>query len=879
MAGKQSRSLISSFLNSKNEISVEIAKTIIEPSMIENYISEFSTITVPNSQVVMRIAKMFFKNKTSEDVKTKIIGTNEQSMFNEQIKTFKLDKSLYAFSKKITAIDSVPQIASRAELILQYTFELLNNPNWVLKISAIKRIDNPIEFATKLKMAKEALIDTPLNKMSIDAYDYVLTEIVRINPEPIEYIELIDIVNGVMDHTDNNVIDQEYQDTIFNIAKDIYIDATTIARFKRDSGFKRLCPSPIELNRILYFKKMLPSINQYFMTDKMDGLHAVLVIDEIFKMNGKKKNFIGSNIYAVSDKIYEINKCEYKTNKSTLVEHTVLDVEMMTNKNKENTFHCFDIIVIHSRRVSGLPFYKRFEHFDAANTLLQKYELGSVKEFIKLSDSDYCNQITTFYKKHRDYNIDGIIFTPAGTFYKEAVKLRKSRFEKIFNTDYSNTISFKWKPIEQLTIDFYLMAYPKKKNSYVLCSGVDNKTFKLLNMSFFNGYKAPDSPNSYQYFPIQFETYDGEFDYVWEASKSDNEIISEFESLDGMVGEFRLANDNGLLPKPQLLRLRTDRINDIAKGEYYGNALRYSELIWHSIKYPLKIETMCDSVNTAYFAAEDSDGWYKAGRNFNSFVKTYLMEMYLPAGKNSRLMDIAAGKGQDLARAVDLGYSEIVALDKDTDALTELLERKYNLRVRTKNASASVHIKKIDLEESADTNIKDIKLSKESTDNMMINFALHYICHSTMGKEEPIVEFAKLCNFYLKEHGKLLITTFNGEDVFNKLKESDEWNITENNRLKYSIKKNFASDTLTNLDQSIDVLLPFSAGVYYQEYLVNYKYVQSVFEKNGFTLISSDSFESLLRTFRKQNNQGYRALTDGDKEYVSMYGFMIFEKN
>jgi len=256
------------------------------------------------------------------------------------------------------------------------------------------------------------------------------------------------------------------------------------------------------------------------------------------------------------------------------------------------------------------------------------------------------------------------------------------------------------------------------------------------------------------------------------------------------------------------------------------------------------------------------------------------MEMYLPAHKNSRLMDVAAGKGQDLARAIELGYSEIVALDKDTDALTELLERKYNLRVRTKNASASVFIKRIDLEDSAKDNIKNIKLTEASADNMMINFALHYICHSaTTGKTDPITEFVNLCKFYLKPNGRVLITTFDGEDIYNKLKDTNEWSITENNRLKYSIKKNFSSDEMTNMDQSIDVLLPFSAGEYYQEYLVNYKYIQSVFEQNGFSVVNADSFESLLRVFKKQNNNGFKSLTAGDKEYVSLYGYMILEKN
>ncbi len=878
MSTKQPRNSIASFLSTDDEISVELNKCVMEPSMIDKYLEEFSTLMVPKSMITTKIAKLYYQSKNSDDVKSKIIGSDKASMFNEKIKTFKVDSSAIAIRKKITPITSVPQIATRAELIVQYTMTMAANANWMIKISIVKRIDNSMELETRLKSFKIMLMDTSFEKMTNEAFDYVTTELLRINPEPIDYMQLLELIHLVSDKSNTDQKNDEYQNAIFNLARDIFRDVTTITKFKRDSGFKRLCPSPIELNRILYFKKVIPAIDNYYITDKMDGLHALLVIDEIFKIGGKKKNYIGANIYAVSDKIYNINTCDYKRNRSTIVEHTVLDVEMMEEKNGEHSFHCFDVIALASRRVNGIPFYKRIEYFGAANELLEKYELGSTKEFIRLTSDKYCEQIKEFYKKPRNYKIDGIIFTPAGTFFKEAIKLRKSKFEKIFNTEYSNTISFKWKPLDQLTIDFYIMDYPKK-NTYALCSGVDSKTFKLLKMSFFDGYKAPDSPNSFQYFPIQFETYDGEFNFQWKPSKEDETIIGDLKTLNGMVGEFRLANDNGILENPQLLRLRTDRISDIERGEYYGNALRYSELIWHSIKYPLKIVDMCNPTNNAYFAAEDTDGWYKAGRGFNSFVKTHLMELYLPVGKDSRLMDIAAGKGQDLARSVELGYSDIVAMDKDTDALTELLERKYNLRVKSRHASASIHIKKIDLENTADENIKNLKIPTDSVDNIMINFAIHYICHSgALNTPSPVDEFIKLCKFYLKQGGRVMITTFNGQDVFDKLKNSDEWDVVENNRIKYSIKRDFASDTMTDMDQQIDVLLPFSAGEYYKEYLVNYKYVQQRFEQNGFSMIKSDSFESLLRAFKKQNNNGYKGLTEGDKEYVSLYGYMIFEK-
>lgn len=511
---------------------------------------------------------------------------------------------------------------------------------------------------------------------------------------------------------------------------------------------------------------------------------------------------------------------------------------------------------------------------------MEKYILGSVKEFITLTKENYSTEIKTFYEKKRLYHIDGLIFTPGGIHFKEVLKKQKANGGKrtrVFNTDYSSTISFKWKPLDQLTIDFYLMSHPAKKGYYVLCSGVDSRTFELLQLEFFDGYKAPESPNSHQYFPIQFNPSDGKFDYVWKP----DECSEDETDLSGLVAEFAFAEGGKLLDRPKMIRLRLDRVHDVALGQYYGNALRYAELIWHSIQHPLTIDAMRTTSSLSYFAADDTDDWYKPQRSFNSFVKTYLMETYLYStitGK-ARIMDIAAGKGQDTARAIDVGYDEIVALDRDVDALYEMLERKHNLRVRRKGATANIHIKQIDLEDTAVENIAKLKIPGESADSAMISHAIHYICHAAVpGKQDPLDEFAKLCGYYLKKGGRLMVLTFNGKDIFELLQNREEWSVKDDGRIKYSIKKAYSSDALTNTDQGIDVLLPFSNGGYYREYLVNYEHVESTFAKHGFKVIKTDSFGSLLRTYKKQNGRGYASLSVSDREYVALYGFMILEK-
>lgn len=860
---------VAAFFAKADRLSIELGKRVMSPAEVEAYLRDFEAIVAPNTRTRQASARLDHKSKDGVDVKLRVLGTDVVSLFHEQTTRCRIDDDVSAVSTSATPIAMVPQTADSATLAVQFGFDLLADSTWKLKISLVKRLDNPLEFTTRLGDAKRALVDVGLEEMSSDAFDYVQTEIVHVGDEPVAYADaekIISLVNA------DAVGEKAYQEAIFGLARDIFRTADMAARFRRESGFKRLCPSTVELNRPIYFKQVRPHIDDYFITDKMDGTRAMLVIDELFKRTGRTRRYLGANIYAVSDRLYEISTFMNVRTRSAEIQHTVLDTEMMP----DGSFHCFDVIALQSRRICGLPFFKRLEQFPAAQLLMEKHGLGSTKEFIRLTKDGFAQQIREFYTRERDYEIDGVVLTPMGSFYKEARQLQKSRFQRIFNTEYSNTISFKWKPIDRLTIDFYLMAHG---DGYVLCSGVDRRTFELLRMSFFDGYVAPKSPRAFQYFPIQFDPTDGSFDYHWKPSKKDQAVIGDLASLDGMVGEFQLADADKVLAAPRLLRVRLDRIPDIARGEYYGNALRYSELIWHSIRYPLKMEDLGATQSEAYFAAEDEAGWYKASRGFNSFAKTQLLETYLPPGKNATIMDVAAGKGQDLARVVELGYGTVVALDRDVDALSEMLERKYNLRVRSKTAQADVHIHQMDLENSAEHNVKELKMAKASADSIMINFALHYICHAAFpDKPEPLTEFAKLCAHYAKPKGRVMITAFNGEDVMHKLGQTEEWRVMESDRVKYSIRRAFSSPELAELGQAIDVLLPFSAGNYYREYLVNYQYVQRVFEQQGFTLVKSDSFASLMHRFKAENPGAFKALTPGDKEYVALYGYLIFER-
>jgi SAM-dependent methyltransferase len=768
---------------------------------------------------------------------------------------------------------------------LSYT--LFQYPEWSLNIQVTKVVGNPQEFTTRLQEYKTRLLKDYKNfatELDESAYDMIAIEL-QFNGTTISKSDLVQVITYI-DQLVANTQTQDYQQMIYSVAKEIYYDQMTASRFKERSGFKQLTPSAVELSRTIYFKDVLPVIDQFYITDKIDGSRTLLQITEYFKRNGRKKTLLGADIVSLSNEIQVIQSFDKKPSnlRGIDVVKTILDTEMIVEDGKPS-FQAFDVIMLQGKKVSNLPFKQRFKEFQSINELLKQYKLGRTKTFIKLTKDKYKQQLEDFYEAAlaSDYEIDGIIFTPEGMYYKDAVK-QKIRT----NTEYYNTISFKWKPLEQSTIDFYMMPIApdqakallksagKPSNSsehlYALCSGVDIITFKKLNLEFFAGYTPPESENSAQYFPIQFAPYDNPFMYLWSSKEAD---------LGGRVAEFKFVEANGtMLKKPEIVRMRDDRSNDVRKGEYFGNALRYSELIWHSIKHPLTFEMlgMAQTDLGGYFAA-NSESDYFAQRAFNSFVKGELIKTYLkPVTKSDSgsIIDLGAGKGQELARVIDLGFNDITMADRDIDALYELLQRKYNLRLKTKDASASVHIRQIDFENAYEDTISTVAVPTQ-LDTSMMNFAIHYLCHDKTehNKNLPISDLFKLINHVLKPKGRFLITCFDGQTIFNMLEGQSEW--TTGNK-KYSIKKAYTSDVLTDLNQAIDVLLPFSGGSYYREYLVNMKFIESIANDHGLTMIANDSFSSMLRQFKKSNSKVYGQMDEADKEYVSLYSFAVFEK-
>lgn len=759
-------------------------------------------------------------------------------------------------------------------LLPKYNFrvdlDLVHNIN--LKQNNIKDIKNRLFKPYKLSNITEDLNYDLFDELILET-EYLNENFYQINgqskldnkdiQDTIIFIESLFGVNKSSIHI-------TYQQYIYLIAKFIITNKLYLENFKEKSGLKKLLNNVIEMNSEIYAKNIQPQINSYYITDKIDGQRCIILINQ-------DNDLI--NIKLVTNKLYQIS--EYNDS-ITNNNYTILDSEFIIPDNlKENdiiskndiSLYLFDIIALDNKSTSQIPFEKRLplikSGFQKINNLLNVL----CKEFVKLTNN-YKQELTEFYNKKRNYHIDGLIFTPSSD-------VKNTNYKDKINSNYNNMIGYKWKPIEEVTIDFYIKQLPKNLYSnipynslrlhkddkiYILFSGISKHDFDKLNMTYLINYNKIISEEFHNksYFPIQFSTSDNPINYIF---------ISKNLELDNLIGEFNYINNEWKLKK-----IRTDRTVELNRGEYFGNYYKISELIWNNIKNPLTFDMLLQD-NNNYFLVDDNQ-IYKSVRSYNSFVKSYLLETVINqklSDKNNTdwIIDLASGKGQDLGRINNLGFKNGLFLDNDKNALLELINRKYNLRTK-QDKNMKIFTQEINLT----TNYKDIikkldkfNISKESIDIIICNFAIHYI----ISNEDNLSNLIKLLSYYLKPNGRFMFTCFNGYKIYKLLENSSVWNLYENDYLKYSIKKLYTTKSFNNTGQKIDVLLPFSKQTYYTEYLINIDYIKNMFNDNGFIVEISDSFSTLLDNFK--DNKIYNSLSNQDKEFIDLYQYTIVKKN
>lgn len=736
---------------------------------------------------------------------------------------------------------------------------IINNNNdlkWKIDMSIVKQMQGS-EVNNSLKnvvnqMFKKADItpQTFLNsvnesKIRQNIYSYEI-EIELVNNENVKSNDIIDITKKIISIANPHYIkDITLQNKLQEIYSIIRNNTKKNFNFGKKLSIKQVLPKVISLTRYDY-RNIYP-IEGYFITDKADGVRAIGYCDQ-------------SNAYIISDKLIQY---DHTQNLKT----TIVDAELIGD-----ILYVFDVIMYNGTDMSSQGFEYRYVLIDRSVEELKKAGIqASAKPYVQVILDPIEKYIKSIYERKRPYDIDGLIFVKP-------------------NDSYIQTKSYKWKKTEDNTIDFLIKKAPKsilgkepfitrdKHTIYFLFVGISYEMFKSLNLYPCHGYRdifgdlRSDESN---YFPIQFSPSNAPLAYIY--YHPDSSILN----IEDKVVEFRCIGNctatEGPLIEWQPVRIRIDREKDLETKTYYGNDYRIAEITWINYLDPFPLEQLWINSTDEYFASNKA-GIYRAQTSVISYMKT---ERIMSYSHVNWIVDVGSGKGQDLERYFNAHIKNLIAIDNDKASLSELVRRKFTFIDKIKGASTNVYVVLTNMTNDYTINLSKvydiIHIPNGHIDCIICNLSIHYYIYTY----ELLQNFINFCNNLLKINGQLIVSCFFGEAIFEllkDLKEGDVWSVHEHEVLKYSVKKMYNSDRLLNLGQKIGVVLPFSKGTYYEEYIINTNYLTSELGKQGYKLLSKRSINELIPDFSLKNPSVASTLTQDDIKYLSLYGELVYKK-
>jgi hypothetical protein len=628
----------------------------------------------------------------------------------------------------------------------------------------------------------------------------------------------------------------------------------------RNPTLKNLLPQVIMLNRDQY-KTIYPPLGWY-VTDKSDGVRCLaMVVDNkgIICTNQIQSDFVPA---------------------SSSIPNLCVDGELIDGK-----VFAFDVLYIAEEDIFKLDTATRLSRIDTAVAHLNTAGIkAQAKTYHHVYDETILKQAVNTCMSITDRPIDGIIMISP-------------------NTNYLETKSHKWKPETHNTIDFLVMKVPEsshasthashvssastkqesssksgtsgkskskqsgKMTSYYLFVGIYNITFQQLGLSYCDGYDEifKNQANT-TYFPIQFTPASAPYAYKFE---------SEDDSLNMKCVEMIAANINGPYVDWKIVKVREDKTADVESKKYFGNDFYVAEMTWLNYVDPLTLEQLINGVGIVDYFSSEKDTIYKAQTAMISFAKTSLINTLTNYGV---VVDFGTGKGQDIFRYMKAAVKTLIAIDSDKAALAELVRRRYSTNKDCKGCSTTIIAIHADVNEDHDIVYSHIaRFGVVSCDAVVCNLAVHYFLKS----QESMSNFAVLVKSLIKSSGRVILTILDGIKVYEKLKQieyNQSWDLIESEAKKFSIRKLYQDNELVPAGQSIGVLLPFSSGQYYNEFLVNTTALINEFVLRGFDLESYEPIINELPNFESQWSSVASALTDVDKEYLQLFSTIIFKK-
>jgi SAM-dependent methyltransferase len=547
---------------------------------------------------------------------------------------------------------------------------------------------------------------------------------------------------------------------------------------------------------------------------------------------------------------------------------TILDCELTTVGDKRHLY-VFDVIMNQGEHSHRNVFSQRI-NIDLAKIKPTGYTI-ELKPFTKVAEAS----METFKKIYIPPHNEGLILISD-------------------DAPYAFTKTYKWKPITHNTIDFLIKACPKQlinvdpfkpragHDLWLLFTTISLDQQQQLGINLIPAWKLlfTDVNLFGNKIPVQFTPAINPLAYICYLPTSSN-------VNDGDIVEMRALDGFDTIPKWELVRTRPDRKDEPG---FYGNNYKIASDIYLNYIDVFNFEDLW-KYNPGYFEKNKSD-IYVAPNKYRRYLIKHLFDKYI---KNAKwVIDAAAGRGADLHLYKQECVENLLAIDIDPTAISELVRRRneitgYNkqrMRAPSKCVqSTSLHALVADLRTPSDVLIPRIIQSRppeRGYDAVVINFAIHYLCESDDNIRNFLITVARL----LAPEGVFIFTTMDGEAIVNllsehKIKPGMEWVVSSGDGpdvvTKYSIKRLYDTDKLTKTGQKISVLLPMS-GEMREEPLCNIKNIISMARKMNLELVESADFSTLYDAYARDYPDVYAKITPDDKIYNNLHTYAVFRR-
>ena len=471
-------------------------------------------------------------------------------------------------------------------------------------------------------------------------------------------------------------------------------------------------PKNIPLDQLRPFKhegKYIFPYGDSFVTLKTNGKRMFLFITE-------EKSWLLMPPYTVS--IFGTGSKEYAG--------TYIDGEFELEVDEEGnyisySFHIFDILFYKGKNVMEKSFVERRELFSEIKNVISPYAIAlSVKNFRHASKAtddtpakdiyDIVTEVLVEYnsiKSENEDKLDGLIFQYAGR--------------------YMNDFTYKWKPADEMTLDFYFRVateqdvgdvnYPEiTVDNYqrtfflmVKSSGSRFVVFKPHNSGTFNG-------------TVTFEEGD---DYVrWM-----NTVVE---------CKWDFKNTTFI---PQITR--DDRKNP--------NNEETARAVWRDIIRPVSAETI-------------SGNDFVVMRKIHNSIKDDLLKKYLKKG--DIILDIGSGRGGDISKWTNIGLERVYCIEPDVSREKEFMSRLSEEQLKKGDAVPDVNLLHIGAQET-----DKIKLNMQY-DNL--NAIVSFFSLTFFGQNSDMYEGLLNTINLLPEGGQLICAVMDGTRTFNLLESADK---------------------------------------------------------------------------------------------------------